>query len=62
MHTDITKVVSPIGIGRSLVDEEWLCRYHEIIKKFACDISYSGVHCYTTVRKPYLHDIDKFVS
>ena len=37
-------------------------RYYEIIKKFACDISYSGMHCYITVRKPYLHAIDKFVS
>ena len=62
VYTDVNKIIFPVGIGCSLVDEQWLCRYYEIIKKFARDISYSGLHCYIAVRKPYLHAIDKFVS
>ena len=54
---DINKVILPIGIGCSLVDEQCMCRYFEIIKKFAREISYSGVQSYIAVRKPYLHAI-----
>ena len=62
VHPDISKVILPIGIGHSLVDKQWLCRYHELIKKFAHEISYSGVQCYIAVRKPYLNAIDKFAK
>ena len=48
------KVVLPIGIGRSVVNEQWLCRYYEIIKKFASELSHTGIHCYIAVRKPYV--------
>ena len=61
VHPDINKVILPIGIGRSLVDKQWMCRY-EIIKKFAREIPYSGVESYITVRKPYRYAIDKFVN
>ena len=59
---DTNKVVLPIGIGCSGVSEKWLCRYYEIIKKFAQDMSYSGIHCYIAVRKQHLYAIDRYVS
>ena len=61
-HPDTTKVILPIGIGCSVVSERWLCRYYEIIKKFAQEISQTGIHCYIAVRKNYLFAIDKFVN
>ena len=62
VYPDTNKVILPIGIGRSLVDEQWLCRYYELIKKLAREVSHTGVQCYIAVRKPYLHAIDKFVN
>ena len=59
---DTNKVVLPIGIGCSGVSENWLCRYYEIIKKFAQDMSHSGIHCYIAVRKQHLYAIDRYVS
>ena len=59
---DTNKVVLPIGIGCSGVSEKWLCRYYEIIKKFAQDMSHSGIHCYIAVRKQHLYAIDRYVS
>ena len=59
---DTNKVVLPIGIGCSGVSEKWLCRYYEIIKKFAQDISHNGIHCYIAVRKQHLYAIDRYVS
>ena len=61
-YQDINKVVLPIGIGCSGVSEKWLCRYYEIIKKFAQDISHKGIHCYIAVRKQHLYAIDRYVS
>ena len=58
---DTNKVVLPIGIGCSGVSEKWLCRYYEIIKKFAQDISHNGIHCYIAVRKQHLYTIDRYV-
>ena len=60
-YPDTNKAILPIGIGRSVVDECWLCRY-EIIKKSARDLSHTGIHCYIAVRKPYIYTIEKFVS
>ena len=62
MYPDTNKAILPIGIGYSLVDEQWLCRYYEIIKKFAREVSHTRVQCYIAVRKPYLHAFDKFVN
>ena len=61
-YPDTTKVILPIGIGCSVVSERWLCRYYELIKKFAREISQTGIHCYIAVRKNYLFAIDKFVN
>ena len=61
-YQDTNKVVLPIGIGCSGVSEKWLCRYYEIIKKFAQDISHKGIHCYIAVRKQHLYAIDRYVS
>ena len=61
-YPDTNKVILSIGIGRSVIDEQWLCRYYEIIKKFARELSHTGIHCYIAVRKPYLHAIEKFVN
>ena len=61
-YQDTNKVVLPIGISCSGVSEKWLCRYYEIIKKFAQDISHKGIHCYIAVRKQHLYAIDRYVS
>ena len=61
-YQDTNKVILPIGIGCSGVSEKWLCRYYEIIKKFAQDLSHSGIHCYIAVRKQHLYAIDRYVS
>ena len=61
-YQDTNKVVLPIGIGCSGVSEKWLCRYYEIIKKFAQDISHKGIQCYIAVRKHHLYAIDRYVS
>ena len=61
-YQDTYKVVLPIGIGCSGVSEKLLCRYYEIIKKFAQDMSYYGIHCYTAVRKQHLYAINRYVS
>ena len=61
-YQDTNNFVLPIGIGCSGVSEKWLCRYYEIIKKFAQDISYKGIHCYIAVRKQHLYAIDRYVS
>ena len=61
-YQDTNKVILPIGIGCSGVSEKWLCRYYEIIKKFAQDLSHSGIHCYIAVRKQHLYAIDIYVS
>ena len=42
--------------------DKWLCRYYEIIKKFAQDLSHTGIHCYIAVRKQHLYAIDRYVS
>ena len=60
-YPDTNEVVLPIGIGCS-VGDKWLCRYYEIIKKFACDLSHTGIHCYIAVRKQHLYAIDRFVG
>ena len=44
------------------MSEKWLCRYYEIIKKFAQGMSYIGIHCYIAVRKQHLYAIDRYVS
>ena len=62
MYPDIDKVIFPIGIGCRSVDDIWLCRYYEIIKKFSREIKSSGIRCYIAVRKPYLYAIEKFVN
>ena len=49
-YPDTNKVILPIGIGCSGVGDKWLCRYYEIIKKFARDLSHTGIHCYIAVR------------
>ena len=61
-YPDTNKVVLPIGIGCSGVGDKWLCRYYEIIKKFARDVSHTGIHCYIAVRKQHLYSIDRFVG
>ena len=35
---------------------------YEIIKKFAQDLSHTGIHCYIAVRKQHLYAIDRYVS
>ena len=62
VYPNIKKVILPIGIGRSLVDEQWLCRYYETIKKFALEVLHTGAQCYIAVRKSYLYEIDKFFN
>ena len=62
IYQDTNKVVLPIGIGCSGESEKWLCRYYEIIQKFAQDISHKGIHCYIAVRKQHLYAIDRYVS
>ena len=42
-YPDTNKVILPIGIGCSGVGDKWLCRYYEIIKKFARDLSHTGI-------------------
>ena len=61
-YQDTNKVVLPTGIGCSDVSGKWLCRYYEIIKKFAQDMSYNEIHCYIAVRKQHLYAIDRYVS
>ena len=61
-YPDTNKVILPIGIGCSGVGDKWLCRYYEIIKKFAHDFSHTGIHCYISVRKQHLYAIDRFVG
>ena len=61
-YPDTNKVILPIGIECSGVGDKWLCRYYEIIKKFAWDLSHTGIHCYVAVRKQHLYTIDRFVS
>ena len=62
IYPDIDKVIFPIGIGRRSVDETWLCRYYELLKKFSCDIKLYGVRCYIAVRKSYLYAIERYVN
>ena len=62
IYPDIDKVIFPIGIGLRSVDDTWLCRYYELVKKFSHDIKTSGVRCYIAVRKPYFYAIKKYVN
>ena len=61
-YPDTNKVALPIGIGCSGVSDKWLCRYYEIIKKFAHDLSHTGIYCYISVKKQHLYAIDRFVG
>ena len=62
IYPDVDKVIFPIGIGRRSVDETWLCRYYELLKKFSRDIKPYGVRCYIAVRKSYLYAIERYVN
>ena len=60
--TDIKNIILPLGIGRGIVDEFWLCYYFPIINQFAHDISMYGKKCYLAVKEPYFYYLEKNVN
>ena len=61
-YSDVKKIILPIGIRPGIVDELWLCRYYEVVKKFAHEICFYGKQCYLVVKNSYFNAIDNFIT
>ena len=61
-YINVKKIILRIGIGQGVVNELWINRYYEVIKKFAHEMYFYGKKCYILINKTHFNAVGEFVA